>query len=482
MNDWFRVDKNGLEALLARRGKEFVLFELIQNAWDEDVTRVSVTLEPVPGKPLAVLSVEDDSPDGFQDLAHAYTLFAESKKKAEPGKRGRFNFGEKLVLACCESAVIETTTGTIKFHADGSRVKLRSHRARGSQVQCLLRMTREEMSGVIAAASRLIPPGGVTTVNGVEIPRRDPVTFFEATLSTEVADAEGMLRAAKRRCEVYIHEPLPGEVGSVYEMGIPVVETGDRFHYNVMQKVPLTLDRDNVPPAYLQALRVHALNATVDLVEKDEATEPWVRAAAGDSRCEAPAVERVMDLRFGEKRVAYDVSDPEANKIATAAGYAIVHGGSLSAGEWEQARSARAIFPAGQVTPSRPDTFAPSAPLPPRTDGMDRVERLCVELGERLMGVAVRVAFGSSPTASTLASYGDRTITFNVGRLGVPFFEYPANREEIVDLIIHEFGHEYSGDHLSRDYYHALTRLAAKAVELALTEPQVFAAERRGIE
>ena len=92
-----------------------------------------------------------------------------------------------------------------------------------------------------------------------------------------------------------------------------------------------------------------------------------------------------------------------------------------------------------------------------------------------MMGVAVTASFGNSPQASTLASYGSRTIAFNVGRLGNAFFEYPANREEIVDLIIHEFGHEYSGDHLSRDYYHALTRLAGKAVELALTEPGVFA-------
>jgi hypothetical protein len=42
------------------------------------------------------------------------------------------------------------------------------------------------------------------------------------------------------------------------------------------------------------------------------------------------------------------------------------------------------------------------------------------------------------------------------------------------DLLIHEFGHEYSGDHLSSSYHDALTRLGAKMTELALTDPALF--------
>ncbi len=83
----FVVDKEGLAKLLSRRGKEFAVFELLQNAWDEQVTRVDVMLHPVPGKALARLRVQDDSPDGFVDLAHAYTLFAESKKKENRGRK-----------------------------------------------------------------------------------------------------------------------------------------------------------------------------------------------------------------------------------------------------------------------------------------------------------------------------------------------------------------------------------------------------------
>ena len=46
MKNWFEVDKQGLARLLERKGKEFVLFELIQNGCDEaGVTKVSVSLE-----------------------------------------------------------------------------------------------------------------------------------------------------------------------------------------------------------------------------------------------------------------------------------------------------------------------------------------------------------------------------------------------------------------------------------------------------
>src|ERR1051326_2762588 len=111
MNKWFEVDRQGLAQILERKGKEFALFELIQNGWDESgVTKVSVSLQ-YQGRNKARLAVEDDAPDGFKDLSHAFTLFADSAKKANPEQRGRFNFGEKLVLAISDEVTTRTTEG-----------------------------------------------------------------------------------------------------------------------------------------------------------------------------------------------------------------------------------------------------------------------------------------------------------------------------------------------------------------------------------
>jgi hypothetical protein len=111
--DWFAVHKQGLAAVLARRGREFAVLELIQNAWDAPgVTEVIVTLEPIAARRgLAMLQVVDDAPGGFADLRRAYTLYAPTEKRADPAKRGRWTLGEKLVLALCEEAEIVSTNG-----------------------------------------------------------------------------------------------------------------------------------------------------------------------------------------------------------------------------------------------------------------------------------------------------------------------------------------------------------------------------------
>src|SRR5262245_45672008 len=112
---WFQTDKAGLAAILERRGKAFALFELTQNAWDSGAASVTITAEPIPGAPFARLTVEDDSPEGWADLGHAFTLFAPSRRAGDPTKRGRFNLGEKLVLSLCRRARIETMSGTLAF-------------------------------------------------------------------------------------------------------------------------------------------------------------------------------------------------------------------------------------------------------------------------------------------------------------------------------------------------------------------------------
>jgi hypothetical protein len=76
------------------------------------VSKVSVSLE-YRGRNKALLVVQDDAPEGFRDLTHAFTLFAESAKKTNPEQRGRFNLGEKLVLAMCDEVTIRTTKAAV---------------------------------------------------------------------------------------------------------------------------------------------------------------------------------------------------------------------------------------------------------------------------------------------------------------------------------------------------------------------------------
>src|SRR5438105_10391475 len=180
-----------------------------------------------------------------------------------PAKVTRWPPTLQLVLAVCESASISTTKGTVVFDpAEGRIEKPRQKRDRGSVFQGRIKMTREEYPEVCDYfRSLLLPDSVVVTFNGDRLLPRKPLRTFETNLETLVADEEGVMRPRVRKTQVAIFEALPGEVPGLYEMGLPVVETADRWHVNIGQKCPLSRDRDNVRPAFLQAVRVAVLNA-----------------------------------------------------------------------------------------------------------------------------------------------------------------------------------------------------------------------------
>lgn len=483
--DWFRVDKEGLAKLMERRGKQFVLYELLSNAWDTKCGNVTVTLRPVPGQPYADIFIWDDHPDGWKNLEHAYTLFAESEKKGDPQKRGRFNLGEKLVLALCQEARIETTTGTVVFGKEGRR-HYKSGTQEGSSFEARIRMTREEYEQVEKAVRQVIPPSGVETrFNGQLVGRCPIFRHVACTLPTEMSDGEGILRRTTRQTTVDLHRIQPGETAWLYEMGLPVVELAgnDKFHCNIQQKVPLNSDRDNVTPAYLRELRTAVLNGTYDDLEAGEAADAWVRDATNED-ASLEAVSKIMDLRFTDKRVIADMNDPEGTKLAMSKDYEVIQPGALSGNEWAVVKRYGLALPAGKVTPS-PKPFSPDgAPLIliPRsewTNGMVRFARYVMDLAPHLVRRDVEVRFTAERTWQFRAAYGGGVLTVSVAKLGRTWFDEGPN-SDTDELLIHEFAHEEGGgDHLSCQYHEALCVIGSRFVALALADTKVFSERRK---
>ncbi len=476
--NWFDVDKKGLAKLMAGRPKAFVLYELLQNAWDQKVTKVSATITAISHVPMTEIVVEDDDPDGFADLAHAYTLFAESDKKGDAEKRGRFNLGEKLVLALAREARIDTRRGAVRFDADG-RHDVRSKRTNGSCITVLIPMTRAEHQEVLDAAQHLIVPKKIqTTINGQLLKSRIPIAKFHTSLPTLLAGGDGVMKPTTRKTLVQVYETLDGEKGTIYEMGIPVVETGDLFHVDVQQKIPLNMDRDNVTPTYLRKVRAEVLNGTHNFIQTVyDASQPWVREACCDERVKDETIKAVMGMRFGENAVTYDPSDPEANKLSAAAGRPVVYGGSLSADEWDNVRRAGIMPAAGTVTPSPKPYHPDGKPLTiiPESRWSIEMRRFADRarlIGHDLLGEAVIVQIVRDPGWSFGGTFGPNGIlVVNAARIGKKFFE---EKEEQLDFLLHEFGHYKCGDHLSEDYHRALTRFGAKMTILALNNPEHF--------
>lgn len=127
-------------------------------------------------------------------------MFTPSIKKVDPEKAGRFNIGEKFVLAFCRDARIETTTGTVIFDGDGRHEHLRRKRERGTLFVGLIDCNEERLAQFEAHMRRLLVKSGLRLkLNGVVVPPRKPFASFDEILPTEIPDDKGNLRPSRRK-------------------------------------------------------------------------------------------------------------------------------------------------------------------------------------------------------------------------------------------------------------------------------------------
>lgn len=480
------VDRKGLAKQLANRPKAFILFELLQNSWDENVRNVEVTAEMLEGRPVCAVTVTDDSPEGFEDLKSVYTLFRQSKKAPDPTKRGRFELGEKLVIAHCQHLKLETTKGTVIIEGDERNVYPRRKRDAGTSIYAEFKMTRPEFAEMMKLAELLSAPEHCkTTINGEQLRSRH--TLFEptASLQTIITDDEGRFKNTMRKTSIKVYEVGPGESAHIFEMGIPIVETGDKWHYDVQQRVPMNWDRNAVTPSFLQTVRVAVMNVGYEQLDEDDATQGWVDRALEDERIEEGAFKTTVGTRYGDDAVAYDPSDPEGSKIAMSEGRQVIYGGAASKNFWNNNRRFGALPAAGKVTPG-PTTghslggdgeAERELDFEKWTPGMRDIADWVETLGWKLISRAVDVRMVSEPTALHCSAYwsnDSHTLTFNYGKLGKKWFDRGKTDADVLRLIIHELAHTFSCDHLAKEYHDGLTKLGVKLAKLALAEPELF--------
>jgi len=462
LKNWFEVDRKGLKALQLGKPKYYAVRELLQNAWDEHITKCTLTMKQDRG--MATIIVEDNSPIGFRDLKDAYTLFKDCYKRKDPKKRGRFNVGEKQAFSICKKVIITTTKGTIVFD-DSGRHNKRSKTEQGTIVQIELRMNKKEFAEMEEFVKLCIPPMGIKFfVNGEimepQVMKHDTI----AKLPTEF-QKDGVMRKTRRSISVRMHEPIDGK-SYLYEIGIPVCPINCKYSIDVMQRIPMGLDRDTVSETYLKDLYAIILNETYKELETEESSEAWVRTAMSDKHVSKQAVSDVITKRFGDKVCIATPNDRNSVDDAVSKGFNVIYGSELSKDEWENVRKAQAVQ-------SSHDLFgrgsAPATSVTP-DENMEKIADFCKQVAFIVFNKKIQVRFAKWD--STLrAEYGDDVLTFNVEACGPRLFDTLS--VNLLKLIIHEIGHEY-GNHTEHSYHEALCTLGAKLVRVALDNPEFF--------
>lgn len=465
----FDLDIRGFQQTLIADAPR-ILLEPVANALDTDASEVAVHFSWARG--IATYSVEDNDPNGFADLADAYTMFAPSRRKADPDTRGRFGFGEKEFIALCHPlpVVVATTSGTVAFEKN-TRTESRGARSRrpvGSAITARVRLTREQADAVVARlASVLVPEGRTLTldVEGVQsvLKSRPQLRSIDATLPTVLADAGGTLRRSSRRTQVRLYEVERGESPTLFELGMPVMTHSGAWHIDVSQKIPLSRGRDSVTDAFLRAVHVAALDAAADLLTTEMARADWVvgalAAAAPDT------VKTVVHLTYGSDAVIADPSCPEATKRATEEGRSVVYGGAYDAETWKVIKAHSLILPAGHHPELRrdlqlsPDGIPPVSPTEWRPEWR-AVAAYAAAIGLELLGRPIAVTIHRQPQAGWLAACGPAgELLFNAGRLARGWW---TNEQAIDELLIHELAHVSVLDHLSDAFHEECCRLGAR--------------------
>jgi len=484
-NKIFEVDIKGLRMLQDGKPKWIIVRELLQNAMDEDVTAITIDIKYRYGKMR--LTVTDDAPDGFRDIADMYTLFKDTPKRSDVKKRGRFNFGEKQVLVLADFARITSTKGGYEFNMQiGTKKPLRIKRNKGSEVYLEVKMTSAEFVDCVKYCHEILPPKDMTikvTNNMSEsftLKYAEPHYSFNATIPTELKVADAMKRVLKET-EVLLYEELSHKKAYIYEMGIPICEIDCDYSINVQQKVPLSNDRDMVPSGYLKILYGEVLNIVATTMNKEDCSNVWVREGFVSPRARTTARALVINRRFGEKALIANPMDKRSMDEAITNNYNVVYGAEMNKEEWNVIRdndlmeSTSAKFKV-QLVDGRV--------MKPSVD-QARIAIFCKRIAKEFLDIDnLVVIYVDAPQATTLADYcNDKvpdTLRFNVAHIPPMYWVFYENRVDVrlLNLIIHELGHSV-GLHYEQSYHDCITMLGAQLTKKALSDPEWFNMENK---
>ena len=452
----FAVSESGMRELNASRDPWDLIKELVQNAWDEapSSTYCSIKVESQPDSNTTLVTVEDDGP-GFSDIADAYTLMAHTKKRLNPTQRGRFNTGEKDVISVAIKAEVETVGQTVTFPIIGSRDVTPNSRNKGTVVKILMPWSQKQGNELVATLRSFRPPLNCTLfVNDVEVPPRPTVAVRNVSLPTVIQrSVNEPMRLQQRRTEMHLVEPSdPNGERRIYEMGIPVQTIECPWDVDVMQKIPMSQQRDAVGEVYLNRIYAEVLNERHRSLEQAEFGTQWVKRAIEHPQIKQEAVRDTIKGRYGGHDAVFATMDQDANRRAHHNDYGVINLGNLSKKEIHAFREKAGVKDSDEVFPTPPQPKTDHEPEP--YSDQARFAEWVIKMGGYCNLTATVRYFhepGNPRFADCSAATDTPTLRFNEALLGQAFFQPPYGSVKHWDLLFHELGHALANHSTGHD-------------------------------
>jgi hypothetical protein len=485
---WFEIDRNGLQEISE---KKHILRELVANVFDEQVNGATTCWVLITPNSLVVA---DNSPNGFANLSDSYTLFRSTPKRRSPETRGRFNMGEKVAISHADEAKIISTTGTVQFNQDGTRCFYPDKTQEGSKI--LLNMiTADIYEDFLEFLIQIKLPKGFYlhfTENPLEgeenIIHHPPLSFRKpdaraaAVLPTWYLDDETRKVIPRRKTEIFIYKESEAWI---YEMGIPIQKLdGDRFSYDVQQKVPLDQNRDTVSGSYLKEVRGAVANSITRLLNEDDRQSQWFTDALSSKNIKEEVFKDAVDYIY--PKTVLRSNNPLANEQALLSGYSVIPSSQVPKVIRDkldsiEERDNREILPsANKFGPSLTATrnVLRSRDLSVQMSEVQNITEI-IARGINLKRIRVEF-FTTTNEKDAMASFSWKNglclISFNVTKLGDNWFRF-TNAVEIISLIIHELAHHVGTTdtvHINMKYLDEVVRLGGLVSVMMLKMPEKF--------
>lgn len=451
--DWFSVDVGKRAARVRGFPLAHVIKELLANSLDAGATNISLSCHPAErtrvdrANSRAYLVQCRDDGAGCAD-PEVLRRVGSTTSDQSATKRGRFGQGLIDVLTICEDAEITSLKHRLTFREGECVISSLRTSIDGLSFVGTVRHPAASIAGLVEFFDAVILPDGVTfSFNDKIVQSRKPVRVVTGVkLPAPLYDHESQLvRQRTLATELHLFEQR-GAAPMVYEMGVPVDEMpwSLPFDVNVMQKVPLDVDRIMLPTKFKERIVSELIGPCSDLYALATAEEgtapPEIRNDAANARRLAPEAQRAVlaghlkaDPDKLVRRNPLDKDDRSESQELEVHGYVPISRGHLPAGISTLVADVPTVAQThDEVCKVR---VRVDRDFPPETKRQTDCLSVFSQIASALLRFEVRCDLIQG---GAKAVWGNRTISFNIDY--APIWAEPLG-DETLRILLHECAH-----------------------------------------